>query len=89
MMDGWMDQLIYQSINVWMDGRMDQSINQSINQSMVYMGTRGAYGVYGAYGVMVYGVYVCSNIIKWGINAVVSYITLAVPIISTIYAIES
>lgn len=39
--------------------------------------------------VMVYGVYVCSNIIKWGINAVVSYITLAVPIISTIYAIES
>jgi hypothetical protein len=39
--------------------------------------------------VMVYGVYVCSNLIKWGINAVISYITLAVPIISTIYAIES
>lgn len=39
--------------------------------------------------LMVYGVYAFSNTIMWGVNAVTSYITLAVPILSTIYAIES
>ena len=39
--------------------------------------------------LMIYGVYAFSNTIMWGLNAVTSYITLALPIISTIYAIES
>lgn len=39
--------------------------------------------------MMLYGVYAFSNTLMWGVNAVTSYITLAVPILSTIYAIES
>ena len=39
--------------------------------------------------LMVYGVYAFSNTITWGVNAVTSYITLAVPILSTLYAIEN
>lgn len=39
--------------------------------------------------LMVYGVYAFSNTIMWAINAVTSYITLAIPIISTLYAIEN
>ena len=39
--------------------------------------------------LMLYGLYAFSSTIMWGINAVTSYITLALPIISTIYAIES
>ena len=39
--------------------------------------------------LMLYGVYAFSNTIMWGINAVTSYITLAIPIISTIYAMEN
>ena len=39
--------------------------------------------------LMVYGVYAFSNTIMWGVNAVTSYITLTVPILSTIYAIEN
>ena len=38
--------------------------------------------------LMLYGVYAFSNTIMWGINAVTSYITLAIPILSTIYAME-
>ena len=36
-----------------------------------------------------YTIYAFSNTIMWGINAVISYITLVVPILSTIYAIEN
>lgn len=39
--------------------------------------------------LIAYVVYAFSNTIMWGINAATSYITLAIPIISTIYAIES
>jgi hypothetical protein len=39
--------------------------------------------------LMVYGVYMFSNTIMWGVNAVISYMTLALPILSTLYAIES
>lgn len=39
--------------------------------------------------LMVYGVYMFSNTIMWGITAVTSYITLAIPILSTLYAIEN
>lgn len=39
--------------------------------------------------LMIYGVYAFSNTIMWGLNAVTSYITLALPIISTIYSIEN
>lgn len=39
--------------------------------------------------LIVYGVYAFSSTIMWGINAVTSYITLAVPILSTLYAIEN
>lgn len=39
--------------------------------------------------LIVYGMYAFSNTIMWGINAVTSYITLAIPILSTIYAIEN
>lgn len=39
--------------------------------------------------LMLYGVYAFSNTIMWGINAVTSYITLVIPILSTIYAMEN
>lgn len=39
--------------------------------------------------IMVYGVYAFSNTIMWAINAVTSYITLVLPILSTLYAIEN
>jgi len=39
--------------------------------------------------LMVYGVYAFSNTIMWGVTAVTSYITLAIPILSTLYAIEN
>lgn len=39
--------------------------------------------------LMVYGVYMFSNTIAWGINAIISYMTLALPILSTLYAIEN
>ncbi len=39
--------------------------------------------------LMLYGVYAFSNTIMWGVNAIVSYITLTIPILSTIYALEN